>query len=130
MDHPIYKAIVLVHNQEECDVAREICLKYSLRVWKDIDNGFEYIEYDDPDDDDNDDDEPTYLQYKDKDSSRDDNCIGFYVDTLENDKDEDDYNLLSIEEFESLANSLNPIYNNMEDILSKLKEINNILNNK
>ena len=122
-EHPIYKAIVLVHNQEECDVARDICLKYSLPVWKDIDNGFEYIEYDDGDDD------PTYLQYKDKASSRDDDSIGFYVDNLDG-KDEDDYNLVSIEEFEALANNLNPIYNSIEDILSKMKELNNILNNK
>lgn len=121
MDHPIYKAIVSVHNQEDCDVAREICLKYSLRVWKDIDSGFEYIEYDDG---------PTYLQYQGKDSSRDDDSIGFYVDSLENDKDEDDYKLVSIEEFESLANDLNPIYIDIEDILSKIKELNNILNNK
>ena len=127
MDHPIYKAIVLVHNQEDCDVARKICLKYSLPVWKNIDNGFEYVDYNDPDDDKYD-DEPTYLQYQGKDSSRDDDGIGFYVDSFENDID--NYNIVSIEEFESLANDLNPIYNDMDDILSKLKEINNILNNK
>ena len=123
MKDPIYKSIVLVHNQEESNVARDICLKYSLPVWKDIDNGFEYIGYDDDDDD------PTYLQYLDKDSGRDDDSIGFYVDTLDG-KDEDDYNLVSIEEFEALANDLNPIYNSIEDILSKMKELNNILNNK
>lgn len=123
MDHPIYKAIVKVCNQEESNIAREICLKYSLPVWKDIDNGFEYIEYDDDDDD------PIYLQYQDKDSRSDHDSIGFYVDSIDG-KDEDDYKLVSIEEFESLANDLNPIYNDIEDILSKLKEINNILNNK
>lgn len=121
MDHPIYKAIVLVHNQEDCDVARDICLKYSLSVWEKIDLGFEYIEEDD------DDDVSIYLRYKKDD--RDDSYIGFYIDNLD-DKSEDDYNLVSIEEFESLANDLNPIYNDMDDILSKLKEINNILNNK
>lgn len=124
MKDPIYKAIVKVYNQEECDVARDICLKYSLPVWKDIDNGFEYIGYDD------DDNYPTYLQYRDEDSGRDDDSIGFYVDSLDDDKDEDDYNLISIEEFEALANDLNPIYNSIEDILSKMKELNNILNNK
>lgn len=127
MKDPIYKAIVLVHNQEDCDVARDICLKYSLPVWKDIDNGFEYVDYNDPDDDNND-DEPTYLQYQGKDSSRDDDSIGFYVDSIEDDID--DYNIVSIEEFEALANDLNPIYNSIEDILSKMKELNNILNNK
>ncbi len=120
MDHPIYKAIVLVHNQEECDVARDICLKYSLLVWKDIALAFDHLEYED---------DPTYLQYQDKASSSDENHIGFYVDNIEDD-DFDDYNIVSIEEFEALANDLNPIYNDMDDILSKLKEINNILNNK
>lgn len=117
--HLINKAIVLVHNQEDCDVAREICLKYSLPVWEDIDNGFEYVDYDD---------EPTYLQYQGKDSSRDDDSIGFYVDSV--DDDIDNYNIVSVEMFESLANNLNPIYNGIEDILSKIKELNNILNNK
>ena len=125
MDHPIYKAIVLVYNQEECDVAREICLKYSLRVWKDIDNGFEYVDYNDPH---NDHDEPTYLKYQHKHSTRNDDNVGFYVYSIEDGID--NYNLVSIEEFEALANDLNPIYNDMDDILSKLKEINNILNNK
>lgn len=121
MKDPIYKAIVIVHNQDECDVARDICLKYSLPVWEEIDLGFEYIEEDDYD-------VSIYLQYK-KDG-RDDDSIGFYVDSLDDDKDEDDYNLISIEEFEALANDLNPIYNSIEDILSKMKELNNILNNK
>lgn len=120
MDHLIYRAIVLVHNQEECDVARDICLKYSLPVWENIDNGFEYIEEDD-------DDISIYLRYKKDD--RDESYTGFYVDNLDN-KNEDDYNLVSIEEFEALANDLNPIYNNIEDILSKMKELNNIINNK
>lgn len=120
MKDPIYKAIVLVHNQDECDVAREICLKHSLPLWKDLDKAFEYIEYDD---------EPTYLHYQDKASSSDEDHIGFFVDGLDG-KSEDDYNLVSIEEFEALANDLNPIYNGIEDILSKLKELNNILNNK
>ena len=120
MDHPIYKAIVLVHNQEDCDVAREIYVKHSLPTWKDIALAFDHVEYDD--------DDPTYLQYQDKDSSKDDDSIGFYVDSVEDDID--DYNIVSIEEFIALANDLNPIYNDMEDILSKLKEINNILNNK
>jgi hypothetical protein len=120
MDHPIYKAIVLVHNQEDCDVAREICLKYSLPVWEEIDLGFEYIEEDD-------DDVSIYLRYRKDD--RGDSHTGFYVDNLDGD-DFDDYNRVSIEEFESLANDLNPIHIDINDILSKIKEINNILNNK
>ena len=123
MKDPIYKAIVKVHNQDECDVAREICLKHSLPVWEDIDLGFEYLEEDDNYD------VSIYLQYQDKASSSDEDHIGFYVDNIDDD-DFDNYNRVSIEEFESLANDLNPIYNDIEDILSKLKEINNILNNK
>jgi len=119
MDHPIYKAIVLVHNQEDCDVARDICVKHSLPTWKDIALAFDHVEYDD--------DDPTYLQYQDKVSSSDEDHIGFYVDSVEG---KDDYKLVSIEEFEALANDLNPIYNDMDYILSKLKELNNILNNK
>lgn len=121
MDHPIYKAIVLVHNQEECDVARDICVKHSLPTWKDIALAFDHVEYDESG--------PTYLQYQDKASSSDDNHIGFYVDNID-DEDIDNYNIVSIEEFIALANNLNPIYIDIEDILSKLKEINNILNNK
>lgn len=121
MKDPIYKAIVLVHNQEECDVARDICVKHSLPTWKDIAVAFDHVEYDE--------DDPTYLQYQDDASSSDEDHIGFYVDNIDDD-DFDNYNIVSIEEFEALANDLNPIYNDMEDILSKLKEINNILNNK
>ena len=119
-DHLIYKAIVKVHNQDECDVARDICLKHSLPVWEEIDLGFKYIE---PDDD----DISIYLRYTKDD--RGESYTGFYVDNLDN-KNEDDYNLVSIEEFEALANDLNPIYIDIEDILSKIKKLNNILNNK
>ena len=33
-----------------------------------------------------------------------------------------------MEEFEALCDDYNPQYKNMEDILSKMKELNNLLN--
>ena len=118
--HPIYKAIVEVHNQEECDVARDICLKYSLPVWEEIDLGFEWIDYIDQG-------IPTYLHYDGKRDKSEKSRVGFFVDDMD---DKDKYNIMSIEEFEALANTLNPEYDSIEDILSKLKELNSILNNK
>lgn len=116
-EHSIFKAIIQVFNQEDCDVAREICERYELPMWLDVDNAFEYIDYDD---------DQTYLQYTSKESASDDDHIGFYVDNLD-EKDEDDYNIVSIEEFEALAEDYNPQYENVDDILSKLKKLNNIL---
>jgi hypothetical protein len=121
MDHPIFKAAVLIESQEESDIAKDICLKYSLPVWKEIDLGFDWIDYDD-------DDIPTYLYYDDTMDESEKSRVGFFVDDI--DDDIDNYNIISIKEFETLANDLNPIFIEIEDILSKLKEINNILNNK
>jgi hypothetical protein len=116
LTEPVFKAIVLVNNQEECNVAKDICLKYSLPVWKDIEQGFKYMEYYD---------EPTYLKYQ---NDGDKGYIGFYVDCL--DEPQSNYNIVSIEEFEALAEELNPQDYNIDDILSKMKELNNLLNNK
>jgi hypothetical protein len=120
MDHPIFKAAVLIGSQEESDIAKDICLKYSLPVWKEIDLGFDWIDYDD-------DDIPTYLYYDDTMDESEKSRVGFFVDDMDF---KHNYNIMSIEEFEALANTLNPEYDSIEDILSKLKEINNILNNK
>jgi hypothetical protein len=120
MDHPIFKAAVLIESQEESDIAKDICLKYSLPVWEEIDLGFDWIDY-------GGDDIPTYLYYDGKTDESEKSRVGFFVDDMDN---EDHYNIMSIEEFETLANTLNPEYDSIEDILSKLKEINNILNNK
>jgi hypothetical protein len=36
---------------------------------------------------------------------------------------------MSIEQFEALADDYNPQYKSVDDILSKIKELNNLLNN-
>jgi hypothetical protein len=120
-EHSIFKAIVIVENQHDCNIAREICERYELPMWKDVDRAFDYVNYND--------DDPTYFQYQAKEGASDDDHIGFYVDNLD-DKDEDDYNIISIQEFESLAEDYNPQYKSVDDILTKLKELNNLLNNK
>jgi hypothetical protein len=115
-EHLIFKAIVEVYNQQDCDIAREICERYELPMWEDVYTAFKYVDYND---------DRTYLQYY---STEDDeDYIGFYVDNLDG---KDDYNILSIKEFEELANNYNPQSVNMEDILSTIKELNNFLNNK
>ena len=117
-EHPIFKAIVMVEDQSDCDRAREICERYELPMWKDVTLAFEYVDYED---------DPTYLHYQSKEDAGDDDHIGFYVDNLDG-KDEDDYNIVSIKEFEALCEDYNPQFKNMEDILSKMKELNNLLN--
>lgn len=119
-EHPIFRAIVEMYNQEDCDVAREICKKYSVPIWKNEGLAFDYVDYED---------DPTYLQYQPKDRADDEDHIGFYVDNLDT-KDEDDFDIVSMQEFEALAEDYNPQYKSVDDILSKLKELNNLLNNK
>ena len=119
-NHSIFKAAVEVYNQEDCDVAREICERYELPMWKDVSLAFDYVDYED---------DPTYLHYQSKEGAGDDDHIGFYVDNLD-EKDEDDFNFISIEEFKELCEDYNPQFKSVDDILAKLKELNNILNNK
>ena len=116
--HPIFKAIVEVFNQKDCDVAREICERYELPMWEDVRLAFDYVDYED---------DPTYLHYQSKEAASDDDHIGFYVDNLDK-KDEDYFNIVSIEEFEALCEDYNPQFKSIEDILSTLKELNNLLN--
>ena len=118
MDHPIFKAIVEVLHQLDCDIARNICEKYEIPVWKDVVKAFEYVDYDD---------RATYLKYESEKDASDDDHIGFFIDAVDED---DEYDIISIEEFEALADDYNPQFKSMEDILSKLKELNNLLNNK
>ena len=119
-EHSIFKTAVQVSNQEDCDVAREICERYELPMWKDVSLAFDYVDYED---------DPTYLHYQSKEGAGDDDNIGFYVDNLD-EKDENDFNFISIEEFKELCEDYNPQYKSIDDILSTLKELNNILNNK
>ena len=119
--HSIFKAAVEVYNQSDCDKLRDICERYELPVWNNIDLGFDYVDYDD--------DDLTYLHYQTKEKAGDDDHIGFYVDNMD-EEDIDDYNILSIEEFTALADDYSPQYKTTEDILAKLKELNNLLNSK
>jgi len=116
MDHPIFKAIVEVLHQLDCDIARNICEKYEIPMWTNVEEAFRYVDYED-------DDKSTYLQY----GEHDEYSMGFYVDCVD---DEDEFNIVSIEEFEALAEDYNPQFKSVEDILSKIKELNNLLNNK
>jgi len=110
---PVFKAVVLVTNQEECNVAKNICKTYNLPIWED-ESAFDYVDH-----------EGVYLFYKDT-GCNDDN-YAFYVDIL-NHEDLEERNIVSIEEFEQLANELNPQYNSVDDILIKMKELNRMLN--
>jgi hypothetical protein len=114
--HAIFKAAVQVCNQSDCNIAREICERYELPMWKDVEHAFEFI--DDVDD--------QYLMYYTNAVNKDQ--MGFYIDTLY--EEDDNLNIMSMEEFEALAEDYNPQYKSVEDILSKIKELNNLLNNK
>ena len=116
--HSIFKAAVQVSNQEECNIAREICERYELPMWKDVDFAFDYVDYEN--------DDFAYLKYSTY--AEDEDRIGFYIDDI--DEENDNLNIMSIEEFEALCEDYNPQYKSVDDILSKLKELNNILNNK
>ena len=116
--HQIFKAAVEVYNQEHSDKLRDICERYELPIWKEVELGFEYIDNDDVD---------QYLKYCTNADDKD--RIGFYIDTLDDDQD-DDLNIMPMEEFEELADNYNPQLKSIDDILSKMKELNNLLNNK
>lgn len=117
-EHPIFKAIVMVEDQSDCDRAREICERYELPMWEDVTRAFDYVDYED---------NPTYLQYQSKKDATDEDRIGFFVDNI-TDIENDHFNVVTIEEFEALCEDYNPQFKNMEDILSKMKELNNLLN--
>jgi len=116
-DHSIFKTAVEVYDQEHCNKMKDLCERYNLPIWKEVEIGFEYM----------DDNEDQYLKYCD--NANDKDRIGFYIDTLDDDQD-DDLNIVSMQEFELLAEDYNPQYKSIDDILSELKELNNLLNNK
>jgi hypothetical protein len=121
MEHSIFKSIVTMYDQADCDIAREICERYELPVWNNIELAFDYVDYED--------DDPTYLRYQTKESAGDDDHIGFYIDNID-EEDEANYTIVSIQEFEALAEDYNPQFKSVDDILSKMKELNNLLNSK
>jgi hypothetical protein len=110
---PVFKAAVHVTNQEECDILKDLCIKYDLPIWNDV-AAFDIVEHDD-----------AYLFYTDAGHGDDDYC--FYIDIIDPD-DLEERNVVSMEEFEQLAEQLNPQYDSIEDILIKMKELNRILN--
>lgn len=116
-EHSIFKAAVEVYNQSDCDKMKDLCERYEIPIWKESEIGFEYI----------DDDDDQYLKYCE--NNTDDRRVGFYIDTLDEENDEH-LNIMSMQEFESLAEDYNPQFKSVDDILSKLKELNNLLNNK
>lgn len=116
-EHSIFKAAVEVYNQSDCDKLKDLCEKYELPIWKEVELGFEFMS----------DSEDQYLKYCE--NVDDDRRQGFYIDTL-NEEDDDHLNIISMETFEALADDYNPQFKSIDDILSTLKELNNILNNK
>ena len=116
-EHSIFKAAVEVYDQEHCDKMKDLCEKYEIPIWKDVEIGFEFM----------DDDEDQYLKYCE--FADDDHRVGFYIDTLDEENDEH-LNIMSMEEFEELADDYNPQLKSVDDILAKLKELTNLLNNK
>jgi hypothetical protein len=122
IQHPIFKAIVQVFNQEDCNRALNICTDHHLPMWKNVELAFDYI---------NSDHSFTYFRYNSKLSAALPENVGFFVDSLDSyEIDIDEFNMMSIEEFEVLAEDYYPIYESVDDILSKLKEINNLINTK
>ena len=114
--HTIFKCIVQVDDQQDCDRLRDICEKYELPMWENVEEAFRYVDYDDED-------RSTYLQY----GEDDEDSTGFYVDCVD---DEDEFHIISITQFEEHAEDYNPQFKSVDDILAKLKELNNLLNNK
>ena len=109
----VYNVAVLMNNQEECDYAKELCLKYELHIWQRHD-AFDYAGH------------YTYLFYY-----AEGNKMIFYVDVLENcDFEDKGLTIITIGEFETLAQEIHSIYSNMDDIIAKLKELNHIINHE
>ena len=112
-ENPIYKTAVLMEDQEDCDYAKDICLKYELPIWKRSD-AFHYTG------------EETYLFCF---AEMDDKEVSFYVDELSDDElEEKELNVISIGEFETLAQELDPLYDDLDAILAKVKELNYTIN--
>lgn len=110
---PVFKAAVHVTNQEECDALKDLCIKYDLPIWDDK-AAFDIVDHDD-----------AHLFYTNASHGDDDYC--FYIDIVDDDV-LDERDIVSVEEFEQLAEQLSPQYDSIEDILSKMKELNKIIN--
>lgn len=115
--HPIYNYAVHMKNQNDCDLAKKLCKKYSLPIW-DRSDAFDYAGS-----------ESYLFCYDNNDGGGNINEYDFYVDRLsESELEEKGLNIVSIEQFEELAMELIPEYESVEDILHKLREINYVIN--
>ena len=112
-EHPIFKCAALVENQADADRAEQICIDNDLPIW-DRKDAFDIEDSDD---------EENYIFFMD---------YSFYVDCLSDDYlTENNLNPISLTHFETLAKDYNgESYESIDDILSKLKQLNNLLNNK
>jgi hypothetical protein len=108
--HPIFKAVVFVTNQEECDVARRICEENELPMWRDVKEAFRYVDYDD---------DYTYVKYQ-GDVEKDN--IGFFVDFISEDEI-DEYTIISMEEFEELARNYSYKDLSLKELKQKFEEV-------
>ena len=111
-EHAVFKCVVLVENQAEANQAKQICIDNKLPIW-DRRDAFDI-----------------------NDSSNEDNYLffggndEFYVDSMDID-DLEDCEIVLLTQFETLAKEYNvDPYESIEDILSTMKELNNLLNNK
>lgn len=109
-DHPIFKAAVIVKNQEECDIARKICEEHELPKWEDVELAFRFVEYDEDDD--------IYLKYQQEEQDN----TGFFIDNISEEDDIEDYNVMSIKEFEELARDYSLIGLSLEQLKQKFQE--------
>lgn len=112
MEHLIFKTIVEVENQSDCDELRNICENHELPMWTNIDHAFAYM---------GDDSDKIYLQYQSKKETTNEDHVGFFVDTAE-DYVKNNFNIVSIQEFEELAKDYNPKYDSIDDILTLFKQ--------
>ena len=108
---PVFKAAVEVTNQKECNALKILCIKYDLPIWRSKE-AFDILDYD-----------YAHLFY----GNYENDDWGFYVDVKDEDEIEE-LDVVSVEEFEELANDLNPQYDGIDAILSKMKELNRMLN--
>lgn len=114
-EHPIYKSAVLMKNQKECNQAKKLCIKYELPIWEEK-NAFDIAKG-----------HKNYLFFY---QNLYDNGYHFYVDILA-DYELTPLNIISLEEFEALCEELSPqAEQDINDIISTIKELNNLLNNK
>lgn len=108
-EHPIYKSAVLMEDQSECDLAKDLCIKYDLPIWEEK-NAFQFQQG-----------HKNYFFFYTRNGEN-----HFYVDILDIDEITD-FNLISLEDFEVLCEELAP-EQDIDEIISKIKELNNIVN--